>query len=409
MLLPATILVAAPTPVDALVRQALEADPERQAALAALAAERESASVADASQDPVLSLEFGRKRFRDPSGARADEGQVWSASLTRTFEWDDRLRLRRTLADSQVELARLGLARLEQAVEARVHLLVFRLARAAQREAATGDIATRCTELRQALLARDPSGPAPLAELRAVEAAELVARSRADEAALARRQALAELNQIRGAPADAPVDVAAPRLAFREPPALAELTHAARQGNFAYRVRALEAEQLGIQSDLARTDSAPGFTAGPYVSQDRVDGRETIIGLRLDLPLPTGARSGAADRAAVERRRQAAAAVSAAWRDVERDLAQAHLAYGARLAQLRRQGADAAERFAAAARDAEQRYRDGALTLPLYLETRSACLDAVDAALALQEQAVEAGFRLRELSGLSFNPLEASR
>lgn len=412
--LPVVLLAAeptpvVPTPVSLLVKQALELDPERQAALAALAAERESAAIADAAQDPVISLELGRKRLRDPAGFRIDDGQVWSVSVTRAFEWDDRLRLRRVLAESQVELARLGLLRLEQALSARVQLLAFRLARAEMRAAAAKDIAERRAELHRALLRRDPSGPAPRAELVAAEAAAFLALARADEAALARRLALSELNRLRGAPEDAPLAVEIPRLVFPDAPSVDELASAARHGNFAYRVRVLEAGQASIQSDLSRTDAAPGFTAGPFVSQDRVEGRETIVGLRVDIPLPVGPRSAAADRVAAERRRQATAAAESAWRDVERELVQARLTYVERTGQLRRQGPGAAVRFAAAAAEADRRHREGALALPLYLETRAACLDAIDAALALEEQAAEAGFRLRELSGLPLDPERTDR
>ncbi|MFN5804089.1 MAG: hypothetical protein ACK467_00480, partial [Opitutia bacterium] len=56
-----------PAPVDVieLVRQAVESNPERQAYVAALAAERESGSAASSNPDPMLSLEVGRKRLRD--------------------------------------------------------------------------------------------------------------------------------------------------------------------------------------------------------------------------------------------------------------------------------------------------------------------------------------------------------
>jgi len=109
----------APQPVGVaeLVRQAVATNPERQAYDAALAAERETASAAGSNQNPVLSLEVGRKRFRDAGGVFADEGQVWTATLSQTFEWPERVRLRRAIADRQVEAAKLGLGRFEQAIE----------------------------------------------------------------------------------------------------------------------------------------------------------------------------------------------------------------------------------------------------------------------------------------------------
>jgi len=413
LLLPAALLSAAPAPapidVADVVREAIEANPERQAYLAAIDAEREAATGADANQDPVLSLELGRKRQRAAGGAFEGEGQVWVASLSQTFEWPERQRLRRALAETQVELAQLGLSRFEQALEARVTALTYRLSRAQLRANAAAEVADRLAALRRALAERDPSGAAPTVELRSVEAAELVARQRASDGSLALRQVAAELNQLRGAPIDAPLAVRPPSLSLAAAPAPAALAESARRGNFAYRARVLESEQLGLQSDLARSDSVPGFTAGPYVSQDGVAGNETIIGLRLDLPLPVGSRSGVAERTALQRRRQARAAADAAWRELECDLAQAALTYEARVAQLRAQTDDPAARFSEAARQAEAHFRAGAIPLQLFMDAQAGYIEAVDAALLLQEQVAEAGFRLRELSGATFTPLNPSR
>ena len=41
----------------------------------------------------------------------------------------------------------------------------------------------------------------------------------------------------------------------------------------------------------------------------------------------------------------------------------------------------------------------------LFMDAQAGYLEAVDSALLLQEQAVEAGFRLRELSGTTFSPV----
>lgn len=399
----------APLPVEVaeLVRQAVVSNPEHQAYVAALAAERAIGVTASANPDPVLSVELGRRRLSSANGAFLDEGQVWTASLIRTFEWPERLRLRRAIADRQTEVAKLGLGRFEQALEARAAVLAFRLSRAQVRAQACEEVAERFAGLRKALVGRDPSGPAPTIELRSVEAAEVVARRRAEEARLALQQALLEMNQLRGAPSLAPLVVKVPVLALKDAPKLEELLAAARDGNFSYRMQVLESEQMSLQSDLARSDSVPGFTAGPYVSQDRVGGRETIVGLRFDIPLPVTGRSGSAERAANERKRQSKAAIAAAWRDVEKDLGQTWLSYASKVDQLRMHKDDPAVRFAEAAKLAESHFRAGALSLQLFMDAQAGYLEAVDSALVIQEQAVEAGFRLRELSGVNFNPVSA--
>jgi cobalt-zinc-cadmium efflux system outer membrane protein len=410
LLLPVLLRAEEATPpatvdVTELVRQAIDSNPERQAYVAALAADRESGASASSNPDPVLSLEVGRKRLRDAGGAFLDEGQVWTASLSQTFEWPERLRLRRAIADRQIEASKLGLDRFEQALEAKATVLAYRLSRAQLRAQACEEVAERFAGLRKALVGRDPSGPAPTIELRSVEAAEVVARRRAEEARLGLQQALLEMNQLRGAPSLAPLAVKAPVLALKAAPKLDELLAAARQGNFSYRMQVLESEQLTLQSDLVRSDSVPGFTAGPYVSQDRVGGRETIVGLRFDIPLPVTGRTGSAERAANERKRQSKATISAVWRGVEKDLGQTWLSYASKIDQLRMHKDDPAVRFAEAAKLAESHFRAGALSLQLFMDAQTGYLEAVDSALLIQEQAVEAGFRLRELSGVPFNPL----
>lgn len=402
---------AMPTSVGVpdLVRQALESNPERQAYVAALAAARTSSTSASSPGDPALSLEVGHKRLRDAAGAHAGEGEVWVASLSQTFEWPERLRLRRALADADIEMAKLGLERFEQALGTRATVLAYRLSRAQLRAQATAEVAERFAGLRKSLLGRDPSGPGPLVEMRAVEAAEVLARRRAEDARLALQQALLEVNQLRGAPLLAPLVVRTPSVSLVDAPGLEQLLGAAEKGNFGYRMRVLESEQASLQSDLSRSDSVPGFTAGPYVSQDRVAGRETIIGLRFEIPLPVTNRRTAADRTAVERRRQARASVDAAKRDMQREVAQTLLAYASKVDQLRMHQDDPAERFAEAARTAERHFRAGAIGFQLFMEAQSGYLDAVDAALVLQEEAVESGLRLRELTGADFTPVTFSR
>ena len=400
---------SSPISVAELVRQSLQTNPERRSYAAALAATKEAGTSVTSLNDPTLSLEVGRKRLRDAAGAFAAEGEVWVASLTQTFEWPERLRLRRALADANTEMAELGLARFDQALETRATVLAYRLARTQLRTEVSAEVAERFAGLRKSLLGRDPSGAGPQVELRSVEAAEVVARRRAEEARLALQQALLEINLLRGAPMLSALIVRTPAVTLKEAPPLETLMLGAAKGNFGYRMRLLETGQVSLQSDLSRSDAVPGFTAGPYISQDRVAGRETIIGLRFELPLPVTERRSSAERVATERRRQAKAAMAAAQREMEREIAQTFLAYGSKTDQLRMHPDDPAQRFAEAARTAERHFRAGAINFQLFMEAQTGYLDAVDAVLALQEEAVEAGLRLRELSGVDFNPVTISQ
>lgn len=396
---------AQPVEITELIQQAMVVSPERQAYLAALAAESEIVSAVGTNRDPVLSLEVGRKQLSDMSGASIDKGEVWTASLSQTFEWPERLRLQRAVAERQVESAKLKLDRFEQAVEVKIALLVYRISRAQLRAQGSEEMAMRLKSVREALLAREPSGIIPATELSRIEAAEVVARRRADEAQLVLKQMQMEMNQLRGVPSLAPLVVATPKLDLREAPDLGVLLASARDQNFNYRIQVVDSERSNLESDLARSDSVPGYTAGPFISQDRVGGRETIIGLRFDIPLPITSRSSSAERVGLERRRQFKAELAAAWWDIEREIGQAWIAYTSKVEQLRLQKDDGALRFADAARQAELHYREGALSMQFFMEAQASYLEAIDATLLLQEQAVEVGFRLRELSGTGFTPI----
>ena len=390
----------------ALVAAIVEANPERQFYAAELAAVRADARVASRLPDPELSVDFGRKRLKDSTGAAIDDGVVWSVSVTQTFEWPGRLALRKAIANRQVELAELGVARFENALAARARTLAFGLHAAHTKAAAIREVADRFAALKETFLARDPAGLTPLLETRVIEAGELALQRRATEAELAVQSALIELNQLRGAAVDAPLRVSAPPLTFVDVPATDALLAAGRERNFDYRMRLVELEQQGLAVRLARSERYPAVSVGPYLSRDPVGDRETIVGLGLSVPLPVTGRAGAAVDAANARRRQAEAAAAVARREVDREVVTTAAAFAAKLAESRRWSADAVQKFREAAELADRHYRTGAVPVATYVELQNSYLDAVEALLDTQAEALAAGLKLQQLTGLDFNPVE---
>ena len=397
---------ADPLSVDALVAQTIAENPELRFYEAEIDAARAGERVARSLADPELSVSAGRKRSQTAGGILLGEGTAWSVSIAQTFEWPGRLALRKAVANGQVELAELGLARFRSALTTRARSLAYGLHAAREQAAATAEVAARYRELREVFLQRDPAGLTPLLETRIIEAQELVLQRRATEAALAASAALIELNQLRGAPVDAPLHLTAGRLTLQPAPALETLLSAARENNFEFRAARLELEQQGLVVSLARNERRPAVTVSPFLSQESAGDRERVFGLGLTVPLPVSARGGANVAAAEARRRQAETAVTLAQRRMEREILGTANTFAAKLAETGAWAPGSAGKFREAAALADRHYRLGAVPLSTYVELQNSYLDAIESLLATEHEALEAGLRLRELTGLDFNPVE---
>lgn len=394
----------APTAPAALATEVAAGHPELAFYTAELAAARATARSAGTRADPELSVSAGHKRVRS-AGAPAGEGTAWSVSLAQTFEWPGRLALRKAVANRDVALAELGLARFESALRHRARVLAAALFAAQEKSAAAAEVAERFRVLKETFLARDPAGLTPLLETRVIEAQELVLQRRATEAALAASAARVELNQLRGQAPDAPLFIAAAPQSFRAVPPLTDLLTAARENHFEFRARKLEVEQQGYAVQLARHERRPAFTVSPFLSRESAGDRETTVGLGLSVPLPLSSRSNAAVDTAEARRRQAEAAVLMAQRELERDVIATVQTFAAKQTESARWTPTAAEKFREAAALADRHYRLGAVPLSTYVELQSAYLDAVEALLDTQREALESALRLHLLTGLDLtNP-----
>lgn len=394
------------TSLDRVVAEIVAHNPELEFYQTEISAAQANKRGATAWTEPELSLAGGHKRVRDASGLLAGEGAAWSVSVTQTFEWPGRLALRKSIANQQVELAELGLDRFKSALAARAATLAFGLHVANAKSAAIREVADRFAALKETFVARDPAGITPLLETRVIEASELALQRRATEAELALQAALIELNQLRGAPVDAPLKVATASLKFNDAPATDALLTAARAGNFDFRIRRTELEQQGLQVQLARHERYPSVSVGPYFSQENAGEKETTVGLSLSLPLPVTSRTRTAVNAAEMRQRQAETALLVAQRELEKEVLTTAYAFTTKLAEVRRWSEETTTKFREAAELADRHYRLGAVPIATYVELQTSYLDATDALLSTQQEALEAGLKLQQLTGLNFNAVE---
>jgi len=393
---------AAPVSLSALVSEITAKNPEFAFYQAEIDAAKAGRKVAGTRDNPELSLGLGRKRVTDAGGTLAGEGTAWSVSVSQTFEWPGRLALRKSIANHDIVLAELGLARFKAALAARASTLVYGLHAAHERAAAAAEVAARYQALRELFLARDPGGITPLLETRVIEAQELTLQHSATEAQLAVQAALVELNQLRGLSVDAPLSVAPASLGFRAAPTLDVILAAARENNFEFRAAKLELEQQGLVVSLARHEGRPSFTVSPYYAQEKAGDKELTFGIGLSVPLPLSGRSAANVAGAEARRRQAETAVLVAQRNLDREVLLAAHTFTAKLAETAKWSPDAARKFRDAADLADRHYRLGAVPISTYVELQNSYLEAIDALYETQQELLAAAGALQLLTGLEF-------
>lgn len=392
--------------LTSVVEEISASNPELKFYESEISVARARARGAAAFNDPELSFDVGRKRVKDMTGALSASGTAWSVSVTQTFEWPGRLALRKAIANSQVELAELGLTRFQNALTGRARTLAFTLHASNAKAAAVREVADRFAALKETFLARDPAGVTPLLETRVIEAGELALQRRATEAELEVQAALIELNQLRGAPVGARVRIATPILKLNDAPAPDALMAAARENNFDFRMRRVEIEQQGFEVRLARNERYPAISVSPFFSQEKAGDRETVAGIGLSVPLPLTQRTRSAIDVAEARRRQAEVALIVAQRELEREVLTAAQAFATKAGETRRWAPDSVTKFREAAELADRHYRLGSVPIATYVELQSSYLDAVEALLDTQREALEAGLKLQQITGLDFKPVE---
>jgi len=397
-----------PASIAAFVAETLANNPELAFYEAEIQAARAGQRSAGMREVPELSLELSRKRVTESGGTLAGEGTAWSVSVSQTFEWPGRLALRKAIANQDIALAELGLARFKAALANRARTLAYGLHAAHKRSAAFAEVAQRYRALRELFLARDPGGIAPLLETRVIEAQELTLQRRATEAQLAVQAALVELNQLRGQPATTPISVGEAELAFGAAPDLETVLATARENNFEFRSAKIELEQQGLIVSLARHEGRPSFTVSPYYSHEEAGDKERTYGLGLSVPLPTGDRIGASVAMAEARRRQAETAVLVAQRTMEREVITASQRFAAKLAEVAKWSPDAAGKFRDAAELADRHFRLGAVPISTYVELQNSYLEAIDALFETQLEALEARGALELATGLEVNAQETT-
>jgi cobalt-zinc-cadmium efflux system outer membrane protein len=391
---------------DELVRAALAKNPELNSYGAEIAAARGAWKTAGAIRNPELTTQAGYKNTHDASGGSSGDGGTFALSANQTFEYPGRIALRKAVAEGDIYLAELHLAQFRIALGARVRALVYGILVAQERLTAIRDVASRFEGLSNVLAQREPTGVTSELEARIIEGNALTLRRQAREAELAVKIPLAQLNQLRGHPVNAALQLPPARFALTELPAMPRLLQSARAYAVEIRIREAELAQHGFKVSLSKNERYPAITVGPFYSYEKAADREQQIGVGISLPLPLWNRNAGAIETSKAREQQAQAALLATQRDVERRVAESAVTLQAKREEIDKWQADTLQKFHDAAESSDRNYRLGSVPVSIYVETQKQYLEITGALLDIKRDALQSAQELEILTGLKLSKTE---
>jgi len=400
--------LASETSITELVHEAVSNNPELAFYRAEISAAKGERKTAGTRPNPDAEFELGRKQSRPKGGGLSDEGMAWSVSVSQSFEWPNRLALRKAIANRQIDLAEIGLARFQRELQNEVQRAAFKLLIAQEKREATLRVAQRGEELIQALLQRESAGTSPLLETRIIEANILTLKRRANEAAKAAESALLEVNQLRGKPIGEPLKIAPVKLRF---PALDDretFVALARTNSFEIKSKVMELEQQGLKVDLAKNERYPAFTVRPFYSEEDAQDHEQKAGVGVSVPLPLWNRNKGNIDAAKARFEQAQVSLAVTQRNIEKQARENLGSYAIDQREIARWQKNVLEQLREAAELADRHYRLGSVSVSTYVEMQEKYLEGMDAVLSTQADALGALQNIERLAGAPLgNVIEA--
>ena len=236
-------------------------------------------------------------------------------------------------------------------------------------------------------------------DMRVIQASTIVQERRAAEAAREGAVATYELNQLRGANMSAPLTLAKVDFDLASIPETGVLLTWARAKNFEFRGRIVELEQHGYKVRLALNERWPSFTIGPYTSGERAGDEQVEGGIAFAMPLPFWNANRGNIAAAKARQEQANISLTVTWREIERKIVTAANAYRIQREQIQKRRPEALRQLREATALADENYRAGALPITTYIEMQKEYLDASDALLSAQGDALASLDELQLLTG----------
>jgi outer membrane protein, heavy metal efflux system len=393
---------------EALVKEALQRNPELNFFIAEIAAAKGAVQTAGTFRNPELSTELGYKNSRENSGGASGDGAILAFSFSQTFEYPGRIALRKAIANHDLSVAELHLEQFRLTLAARVRSLAYASTSAHERTNAVQEVTARTQALNDVLKQRPLAGVAPQLEAQIISANLLTFQRQERESILAEKTIAAELNQLRGRSADANLTVSASPIVFTAA-SVPGLVKAARSNSFDIRIRQVEFAQQGFKVALSKNERFPAIAVGPFYSLENAIDREQRVGLGISLPLPLWDRNVGNIATSKARQRQAEASLALTEREVERRVTQTAAALESKRAEIKTWKSGAMAELREASESADRNYRLGAVPLTTYLEIQKQYLEAIPALNDAQKDALEAAQVLEILTGQKLYRQEQER
>lgn len=396
-----------PQSLELLINEVLVNNPELKFYEAEIEVAKGLRKSAGLWSNPEVSGSIGQKKVTGTSEdgeSTTSKGIAHGITVTQTLEWPGRIRLRKAIADQDIEMAELELEQFRALLIARAKASAYIFTASQQKAAATLEVADHFHSLREVLIKRDQAGMTPLLEMRIIEAMEINIQKRASEALLASNAAAFDLNQLRGAAPDANIPLAKVNLKFLPlNEKRKDLIEFARENDYQVRLRTLELERQGYEVRLAKNKRFPAITAGPAISQERAGDRERIIGAEISLPLPLWDRNQGNVKVAKAQQTQAQISFDIAQRTAERRAVETAAIYETKLKEMTHWGPDSIKHFKEASELADRHYRLGSVPVSTYVELQSQYLDTIEGLQDTNQEALEAAMQLEIMTGLSLS------
>jgi outer membrane protein, heavy metal efflux system len=360
----------APLTLDAAIAEALQKNPELRALGADVASARGEVTTANTWDNPELLVQPGVRDTKNGGQSTTEFHGVFE--LKQTIEFPGKRRLRRALAEKNVEVRQLALDafRTQLAIVVRHAFYTLRLSQETVALRVHG--VTLASEFVAGARKRVESGFA--SEFDATKAdVELVSTQKAlHETRAQAMSARAALNTWLGRKPDAELNVTGTLDANLPPLAETNLLAQVLARNPGIKVQEAEVERTGLSLQSVRKSRWPDFSIGPSVEYLQ-DEQTYDVGISLPLPLWDSKKGGVASATAEQEK--AVAELEKLRREVVRDVTSAYHNLQAARESLALYTPGLRDKLKADLDAATQGYSDGRTSLLNYLEVRRTYFD----------------------------------
>lgn len=393
------------TTLKSLLEDVLKSNPSLEIYSEDVNVSKAEARVAGRLEDPVLSLEGGRKKVSGVDNDPSSRGPVWLVNYSQNIGWPGRLAAKRAVGQKKLQSSHLEFSRLQVELKATTCELAYKWYYEGEKIKALQEVADRFLSLQETLAARQPVGIVPLLETRIIEAAELEKSTRLAKEKADLQTTLAEIGRLRNKTDSASFEIEKLTLKFPQLPADNLLLEGAKQNNIERQLLQARYEELSAALKLARNEQYPDISVSPFVENDTSQGRETTVGLGVSMPLPVSGKARANVQVAQSHFRQAEITLGAYDRNLELQVKTLAAAINLKTSELQKRSPEVIQRIQETADLADRQYRLGAIPVTTYIETQNSYLESLEAILESQAETLSLYLRLEKLTGLNLNPL----